>query len=340
MIKKVRVGQAEGLVLAHDVAGKQGELDVGIILPKGRVLRKSDVITLLGAGVERVYVTDGIQDDVNEVDASARLASAFSGSNVHVSDVEEGRINFLASCDGILKINTSLLSSINSIDGVVLFTLHNNSICSSDMVVAGTKIIPASIPESVLLQVEELCGNDDKVISVKPFTRCSLGVIVVGDNSADRSVSRKYSSAISSKAGLLGANVVDTIAAGNDEEAISEAILVMLRKGVGVILICGGLSVNPNHVTLEGIVRSGATIVSSGVPVMPGSMSVVAYLDNVPLIGVPSCFLRNKATVVDVLLARSVAGDIISKIEIASLGHGGMCTGCKVCAYPNCSFLK
>lgn len=56
--------------------------------------------------------------------------------------------------------------------------------------------------------------------------------------------------------------------------------------------------------------------------------------------GLPSCVMYAQTTVFDLMLPRVIAGDIISKKEVRSLWHGGLCLTCSECRYPECSFGK
>ena len=114
----------------------------------------------------------------------------------------------------------------------------------------------------------------------------------------------------------------------------------MKARGAEMIFACGGFSVDPDDVTVEGVQQSGAKIIAYGAPVMPGSMCLVADLGGIPVLGAPACAIWNKATVIEVLLPRMLAGDKITREEVAALGHGGLCLGCEPCAYPLCPFCK
>ena len=50
--------------------------------------------------------------------------------------------------------------------------------------------------------------------------------------------------------------------------------------------------------------------------------------------------MYSKRTVFDLILPRIMADDKVSAEELAYLGEGGLCLGCKVCTYPNCGFGK
>lgn len=58
---------------------------------------------------------------------------------------------------------------------------------------------------------------------------------------------------------------------------------------------------------------------------------MMAYLDDIPIMGVPACGMFFRTTVVDLLLPRVLAGEKIEKKDITSLGVGGLCMQCNEC---------
>jgi hypothetical protein len=50
--------------------------------------------------------------------------------------------------------------------------------------------------------------------------------------------------------------------------------------------------------------------------------------------------MYHQTTVVDLILPRLLAGEKISRRDLAELGHGGLCLGCPECRYPVCPFGK
>ena len=85
---------------------------------------------------------------------------------------------------------------------------------------------------------------------------------------------------------------------------------------------------------------AGATEINYGAAVLPGAIFLVAYLDDVPLLGVLACGLYHRSTVLDLVLLRVLAGEKIGKAELAFLGHCGLCRDCPECTYPKCPFGK
>jgi hypothetical protein len=340
MLKKIHVEKAVGSTLGHDmtrvIPGKCKE----VAFSRGHVIKKEDIAVLLHMGKEHVFIIEGQEGEVHEEEAAKRLADAFAGGEFIRSGVKEGRINLVSSINGILKVNVPFLSQINSVEGIVLSTRHDNTVCQPGMVLAGTKIIPLYIPEADLRRVEDLCRKHKKVIRVLPFKLKKVGVVVTGSEVYKGLIQDKFTDTIKHKVEAYGAHIEHSVVVPDDENMIAGAVLDMKARGCELIFACGGFSVDPDDVTVEGVQQTGAKITAYGAPVMPGSMCLVGDLDGVPILGAPACAIWNKATVLEVFLPRVLAGDRITASEVAALGHGGLCLNCEPCAYPVCPFCK
>ncbi len=340
MLKKIHVEQAVGMTLGHDmtrvIPGKCKE----VAFRRGHVIRKEDVPEFLKIGKEHIYIIEGHDGDIHEEDAALRLAAAFAGQEFTLSGIKEGRINLASKISGVFKVNAPLLTEINSIDGVVLATRHNGTVCQPGMVLAGTKIIPLYIPDVELRKVEDLCRKKGKVIRVSPFILKKVGVVVTGSEVYKGLIQDKFTDTIKNKVEALGAHIIHSVIVPDNEKMIGEAVLDMKARGCEMIFACGGFSVDPDDVTVEGVEQSGAKIIAYGAPVMPGSMCLVGDLEGIPVLGAPACAIWNKATLVEVLLPRMLAGEKITRVEVAALAHGGLCLSCELCDYPVCPFCK
>ena len=126
----------------------------------------------------------------------------------------------------------------------------------------------------------------------------------------------------------------------DDADMISDKIMEVLDLGVDMVFITGGMSVDPDDVTPTGIKKAGANIVSYGAPTLPGAMFLMAYIDDIPVLGLPGCVMYCKTTIFDLILPKVMAGEKIEKKDIRKLGHGGFCLSCKTCVFPNCGFGK
>ena len=115
-------------------------------------------------------------------------------------------------------------------------------------------------------------------------------------------------------------------------------MLDLKNNGCELILITGGLSVDPDDVTKTGVKKTGAKIGAYGSPVLPGAMFLYALLGNTPILGLPACMFYHPSTIYDLILPRVLTGEQITINEIAEMGHGGLCMDCDTCRFPSCSF--
>jgi hypothetical protein len=340
MFKKIRVEDAVGMTLGHDmtrvIPGKCKE----VAFRRGYIIRQEDIPEFLKIGKEHIYIIEGTGTDVHEEDAARRLAEAFTGPEFKLSGVNEGRIDMIASCQGVLRVDVPLLKEINSIGTLVLSTRHNNTVCKLGEIMAGTKIVPLYIPEEDLAKVEDLCRCRGKVLKILPFILKKVGVVVTGSEVYKGLIQDKFLETMRAKVESMGAHIIHSAIVPDDEKMIADAVLDMKAHGAELIIACAGFSVDPDDVTLEGVELSGAKISFYGVPVMPGTMGMVADLDGIPVLGAPACAIWNKATYVESFLPRMLAGEKITRADAAALGHGGLCLGCKPCTYPVCPYCK
>jgi molybdopterin biosynthesis enzyme len=118
------------------------------------------------------------------------------------------------------------------------------------------------------------------------------------------------------------------------------AIRQLLDEGVEMIAVTGGMSVDPDDLSPASIRAAGGQVVTYGSPTFPGAMFMLAYLGDVPVVGLPGCVMYHKASIFDLAVPRLVAGEKLGRADIVELGHGGLCAMCGDCRYPLCGFGK
>jgi len=165
-------------------------------------------------------------------------------------------------------------------------------------------------------------------------------LVVTGSEVYHGLIQDRFAPILTGKVEALGSRVAALDFAPDDAEVIGNVIRSQLAKGCDLVLVTGGMSVDPDDVTRHGIRLAGATEVHYGAAVLLGAMFLVAYLGEVPLLGVPGCGLYHRATVLDLVLPRILAGEHIGKQDLAFLGHGGLCRNCPECSFPHCPFGK
>ncbi len=340
MMKSIPVQEAVGRVLFHDITRiVPGEFK-GRAFKKGHVIREEDVPKLLKLGKDNIYVLDLHEGFVHENDAALRIARAAAGEGITFSEPSEGKVKLVSSRNGLLKVNSAALREINSIEQIVLATLHSNQQVSVDAPIAGTRIIPLYTDNDRVLAVERICKNDGPVVEIKPFRSLKVGLVTTGNEVFHGRIEDKFGPVLRAKFEGVGSSVIDQIFTPDDQSVIAASIRQLLDEGAEMIVASGGMSVDPDDRTPASIRATGAEVVTYGAPTFPGSMFMLAYIGDVPIIGVPGCAMYHKATIFELIVPRILAGERVTRADIVELGHGGYCNGCEECRYPCCSFGK
>jgi molybdenum cofactor synthesis domain-containing protein len=149
-------------------------------------------------------------------------------------------------------------------------------------------------------------------------------LIVTGSEVFTGRIKDGFGPIVTRKVGALGSTVESVKLAPDDPDVIAGDIKRAKQAGADIILVSGGMSVDPDDKTPEGIRRSGATVETHGFPVLPGSMFVMAYLGETPIMGLSGCVLHDPFTAFDALLPRLLAGEKVARADIMAMGHGGL----------------
>ncbi|HBC93913.1 MAG TPA: molybdopterin-binding protein [Pelotomaculum sp.] len=339
-MRKVPVTEAVGMVLCHDITKIVPGCEKGRAYRRGQVVTTGDIPKLLDLGKKHIYVWEPEDDLVHEDEAALGLARHAAGPGLYWDQPSQGRVNIRAARDGLLKVEARRLYTANSLEDIAMATLHNNRVVCKGQVVAGTRIIPLAIQRPILEEAEEACANPEPLLTVKPFQPLWVGVVTTGSEVYTGRIKDGFYSVIKKKLAPFGARLLGQIIVPDDPDVISKEIRMLVADGAGLVMVTGGMSVDPDDVTPAGIRAAGAEVVTYGAPALPGAMFMLAYLGHVPVCGLPGCVMFNNSTIFDLILPRIFAGERISRPDIVALGHGGLCEECEACRYPACSFGK
>lgn len=337
-MKALPVEQAVGMILGHDVTRIVPGEAKGPAFRKGHVIRAEDVPAFLDIGKRHVYVIELAPGILHEDDAARRLARAAAGGGLTLTEPVEGRINLVAAHDGLLKIDIAALHRINALEEITLATLHTNHQVRAGQPVAGTRVVPLSIPEPQIVAAEALCREAAPVIEIKPFQALGVGMVTTGSEVFHGRIQDRFGPVVRKKFEQLGSRITRQILVSDDTAATAGAIRTLISEGAGMVVVTGGMSVDPDDRTPAAIRAAGAEVVTYGAPVFPGAMFMLGYIDTVPVLGLPGCVMYHRASIFDLVVPRLVAGERLGREDITTLGHGGFCQGCDGCRYPICGF--
>jgi hypothetical protein len=341
VLKKIKLKDAVGTKLAHDITEiRPGEFK-GPAFRKGHTVCNDDLCHLQKLGKNHLYAIDLAQDEIHEDQAAALLAEGLAGEGIVWQDEpREGKIKLLAERDGLFTVNTASLAAFNMVDEVMCATLHNHTLVKKGEQVAATRAIPLIMKRAPIDRAAAIAQQNGATLTVRGLRQAKVGLVITGSEVYHGLIEDRFAPVLSKKATDLGCKVDESAFVPDDAELISNAIQTHLARGCDLLMLSGGMSVDPDDVTRQGIRLAGASEMHYGSAVLPGAMFLVAYIKDIPLLGVPACGLYHRITVLDLVLPRILAGEKIGKPELALLGHGGLCQDCEECSYPHCPFGK
>jgi molybdopterin biosynthesis enzyme len=337
-LKKVKVQKAVGMVLGHDLTRIIPGQSKGPAFKKGHIIQPEDIPALLDMGKENIFVLEIPRGHLHENEAAERLAKALEGNHLSFQGPSEGKISLIAQNSGLLKIRVQELHRINLIPNIIVSTLHNNTICTVGDIVAATRIIPLTLDEKSILRAETIGSRSGPVVSIKPFTKKKVGVVVTGSEFYQGRTPDGFEEFVGVKLKAYNCEIIRKEIVPDKVSVIARAIKTMMDSGCDLIMATGGLSIDPDDVTRKGIRRAGAKIIFYGTPVLPGAMFLYALLKDIPILGLPACVFYHKITLFDLILPLILAGEKPTRKEIAAMGHGGLCRNCPECRFPVCPF--
>jgi molybdopterin biosynthesis enzyme len=323
MLKVIPVEEAVGLPLAHDITEIVPGKYKGPAFRRGHIVRKEDISKLLDVGKRNLYVMELDKDELHEEEAAKRLAKAAAGSNLRLTGPSEGRINLVAEISGLLKVDSDQLYRLNSLGDLMMATLPSDRRVEEGEIVAGTRTIPVFVKEELIQRAEALC-KDHPIVRILPMPARRVHLIVTGSEVYTGRIKDGFEPVVRRKTSAMGSDLAEKQLANDDPDQIANLIQKAQGAGAELILVSGGMSVDPDDKTPEGIRRSGAKIESHGFPVLPGSMFLMAYLNDTPILGLSGCVLHDPFSAFDILLPRLLAGEKITRADIIAMGHGGL----------------
>lgn len=328
-LKEVSVYNAIGLRLAHDLTQiLPGEFK-GRLFTRGHQITEADIPKLLDIGKEHIYVMELGANDLHEDDAALLMANALMDEQLLRNEPHEGKVSGKAQCDGIVKVAKEMVDAVNEVGEIALATIVTDQFVKQGKAIAATRAIPLVVAKEKVEKVQQLAKAYREQygvapIRVIPLPMRSIGLLTTGSEVYNGRIKDKFGPAVKEKVEALGSKVIEQRFAPDDREKIVEEIHYLKNQGYDMILVTGGMSVDPDDRTPGAIKAAGATVVSYGTPMLPGSMLLIAYLDEIPVLGLPGCVMHDPYTSFDVFLPRLLLGEKIERSHIVSLGYGGL----------------
>lgn len=315
---EVQLENAAGGILAHKLyAGAK------LILNKGHRLDEDDIVRLRGLGIERLVVMRLSHADLHEDEAAQRIGRAVIGKNLHMRAPGVGRANITAAARGILHIDVPLLEIINNLyDGITIATLRAHSLVQSGEMAALVKIVPFGVPAARVIDVERIC-QDKPVLQVRELQPKRIALIVSGTDATRERLLRSFHQPVRRRIEGWGSRLLEPVFVQHNAAAIAAAIQAQSQADMILIASISAI-IDRQDVVPTALQQAGGSSTLHGVPVDPGTLLLLGYLDDTPVVGAPGCIKSPKTNVIDWILPRLLSGERLTRADLVMMGHGGL----------------
>ena len=336
-MKKVPVEKAVGLTLCHDITAMYDGFK-GALFRRGHVIEAADIPRMLDIGKQSVFVWEPNAGEIHEEDAALRLAAMAPVGLAHYEGPSEGKMVLKADAAGMFRVDTQLLREINSIGDITISTLPDHYPVKPGMRLASMRIVPLVTQAAQIEQAEALCSGK-ALLQLLPYRQRKAGVIITGSEVYHGRIQDKFEAVARRKLAPYPCEVLGVRICDDDLEMLTGAARELLSAGADLLIFSGGMSVDPDDLTPSAIRALGAEVITHGVPAQPGNMTLVAYLGDAAILGIPGASIVLPTTIFDVVLPQIFAGPRFTHAELIGLEDGGLCQQCgSGCHFPNCSF--
>ena len=335
-MKKINVQDAIGMELCHDIT-EMNDGFKGVAFKRGHIIREEDIDHMLRIGKQHIFVWEENAGEIHEDDCARRMSAMAPVEGAHYTEPAEGKVLLFADQRGMFRVNTQLLKKIDSIGDITICTLPDHYPVEVGARLASMRIVPLVTKEEQIIEAERLCAKEP-LLRLLPYQHKKIGVIITGSEVYHGRIKDKFEPVVRAKMKQYPSEIVGITICDDDLDMIVNAAKQHLENSADFLIFTGGMSVDPDDLTPTAVRQLGAEIITHGVPSQPGNMTLVAYLGDVPILGVPGAAIKLPTTIFDVLLPQIFAGEKVTREELINLADGGLCQMCKACHWPNCTF--
>lgn len=294
------------------------------LLAKGHILNEEDVRILETEGMQEVWVTQLEDGEIGEDEAVLAIASRMGCGALELRPAAGGRANLSATEDCCLLVDEDLLKQINCTGSVVIATGANFSFVQAGQRVATIKSTPFAVSGHEVEAVCDILADRGFLLQARPIQDPQVAVLYTDPVQGERA-RQLFENIMRQRLESMGVQPNYVLCAVEEEAAITRALSHLLRARPSVILIASTTAPQgPEDVVGRALNSIGAHIERFLAPVEPGSLMLLGYKDDTPILSAPGCYRSAKKNVLDIVVPPLLARYRMSGWEIATLGHGGL----------------
>lgn len=323
-MEKVKVEEAIGRVLATDVTIIIPGVEKGPLFKRGHIIKEEDIEKFLNIGRHYVWVEDSGNSNVHEDDAAMIMMEGTKGDNIEKSSPSESKVKLFATCNGVLLVNSLGLKALNSIEDVNISTKKHLAYVRKGEAVAIGKVMPREISRSKMDEILEVTQAFYPVLTIKPILKNRIALFPVGNEFIEGRKEETSSLFLKSYLEQFGQEVFIREILPDNENIIKEKGTEAIKKGANIVVYIGGMAVDPDDRTVDGIKLMEVELVRYGIPVFPGQTFLISYRGETSVIGIPSSVAFYKGnTSFNIIMPVLLSQYKLTKSEIINLAEGG-----------------
>lgn len=310
------LAEAEGAILAHSVALKDGQLR------KGRVLDAADLAALAAAGHDSLTLARLDPSDMHEDAAALALAKALVAEpqllGLALRPVGTGRVNIVATEAGLVQLLAEDIHAVNMVDpAITVATLPDLMRVEPGAMVATVKIIPYGVGIQSVERACALAGNGLRILA-PVIRRASLVQTWVGAPD-DGTKGHRVTAA---RLHRLGVSLEQPCVVPHQIAPLADALYA--ATGEVVLVLTGSATSDVHDTAPEALRAAGGEVIHFGMPVDPGNLLFLGQLQGRPVIGLPGCAKSPALNGADWVIERVICGLDVTPKEIMAMGVGGL----------------
>lgn len=309
-----------GAVLRRDLSvAVEGR---SITVRRGTTLEEALARLPAGSGRPEVSVIVPDAGDIAQPDASLMLAIGIVGSGIEVEPPHQGQVTLRAGGSGLLRVSRAAVARLNRSGVAMVATALDGRVVERGETVA---VVKAPVLYVARARVERAIdrARQEPPIRIVPFSARRVA-IVAGSRIRPKNL-EQASKHLAANLAQFGADLVITRHLANDDvRAIRDVYRALLDAGAEVVLVAGSIVLDPDDPFMVAARGVGGRFVCRGAPIDPGTMFWLAYAGEVPFLGLASCELYGRTSILDLLLPFTLARERVSPGLMAELGYGGL----------------
>jgi molybdenum cofactor cytidylyltransferase len=317
--RAIDVRQSVGRILLSSIfiGGKK-------LFSKGHRIEGDDARILEREALRDVWVAELEEGDIGEDDAAVQVANQIGSGSLEIRSAIGGRANLFATEPCCVLVDSELLKQTNSTSTLVIATSRNFSYARAGQRVSTVKSAPFAVTKPQFDSLLALVAQKGPVLQARPIRAPVVAVLYTDPVSGDRA-SALFGAIMAQRLQRMGIVAGAALNSKEEELAVAEALERLLQSRPAVILVASTTSpAGPYDNVGRAMERVGFQIERFLAPVEPGTLLLLGYRDDVPILSAPGCFRSAKPNVLDLVLPPMLARYRLSSWDIASLGQGGL----------------